>query len=68
MRSHLTGRWHAWKLGLCTVLGLWAASALAQLAQTGAGSKAGGGGAVTCAGALDLSTGCTQLLAFGALF
>jgi hypothetical protein len=28
----------------------------------------GGGGGGTCTGALDLSTGCAQLVAFGVLF
>lgn len=33
----------------------------------GAGGNAGGGGGA-CAGVLDLSTGCAQLVAFGGLF
>jgi hypothetical protein len=34
----------------------------------GLGGGGGGGGGSTCTGALDLSTGCAQLMAFGVLF
>lgn len=70
MRSHFWRRWYAWQLGLCAVLGLCAATAFAQLAQTGAGGVVGGGiPLLPCGvGALDLSTGCAQALAYGGLF
>jgi hypothetical protein len=68
MRSHLCRRWYAWQLGLCAVLGLCAATALAQLAQTGAGGGVGPVAPSVCLGALDLSTGCAQALAYGGLF
>jgi hypothetical protein len=68
MRSHLRSRWYAWQLGLCAVLGLCAATAFAQLAQTGAGGGVGAAIPSVCLGALDLSTGCVNAIAFGGLF
>ena len=39
-----------------------------SLGTIGPSVNAGGGGGAGCTGALDLSTGCAQLVAFGVLF